>query len=77
MKPSKCRASWVNFGSNEGADAMSDGDVSAAGKVGQRLPGGHAADARALGQLTFGGELGPGRERAGPDPPPGIAAASW
>ena len=55
---------------DEGADALLDGDVAAASKVGQRLPGGHAADAGALGQLTFGGKLSPGRERAGADPLP-------
>ena len=55
---------------DEGADAMSDDDVAAAGQVGERLPGRHAADAGALGQLTFGGKLGPGRQRAGADPLP-------
>ena len=61
---------------DEGADAMFDDDVAAAGEIGQRLPGGHAADTGALGQLAFGGKLGPGasapariRSR--------MAAASW
>ena len=52
---------------DEGADAMPHNEVSAADEDRQRLPRRHAADARPLRQLPFGGELVVRGQGAGAD----------